>query len=142
MSFQGHGTDITVAAGADLSAKQFYAVKLNSSAAVVLAGAGEDAIGILQNKPASGQMATVRIAGVSKFVAGAAITAGARVASDANGKGKTAVAASVKTDDTGAAADAVVGSFALGHALEGASGDGIIFALLIARSGALPTTAA
>lgn len=142
MSFQGHGTDITVAAGADLSLKQFYAVKLDANAQVVAAGAGEDAIGVVQNKPKLGEMATVRIAGITKMVAGAAIAAGARVASGAAGKGKTAVAAYTNTSDAGAAQDALVGSFSLGHALEAAAGDGIVFALLIARSGALPTTAA
>lgn len=142
MAVQGHGTDITVTAGADLSAAQFRAVKLNSSGAVVLAGAGEDAIGVLQSKPASGQAATVRVAGITKFVAGAAIAGGVRVASDASGKAKTAVAASVKTDDAGAAADAVVASFTLGHAMEASAGADQVISVLLAKSGAVPTTAA
>lgn len=142
MTTQANGVDITRLAGADLSSSQYHFVKLDTNGEVVLSGAGEDAIGVLQNKPADGQAATVRVGGLSKVVAGAAITAGARVASDASGKAKTAVAATVNTSDTGAAADAVVASFALGNAFEAASGDGQIIEFLLARSGALPTTAA
>ena len=111
MSVQGHGIDITLIAGADLSAKQFYAVKLDSNGAAVVAGDGEDAVGILQNKPASGQAATVRVVGISKFVAGGAISLPNRVASDANGKAKAAVAGRTNTSDAGASADALLGSF-------------------------------
>lgn len=142
MSTQGYGVDITMIAGADLSAKQYCAVKLNSSGNIVAAGAGEDAVGILQTKPTSGQAGTVRISGVSKMVAGGSITAGSRVASDANGKAKAAVAATTKTDDTGAAADALVGSYTIGHLLETASADGQIVSVLLSMSGAIPTTAA
>ncbi|SCM71512.1 hypothetical protein KL86PLE_100245 [uncultured Pleomorphomonas sp.] len=142
MTTQANGLDITRLAGADLSSSQYLFVKLDANAQVVVAGAGEDAIGVLQNKPAAGQAATVRVGGLSKVVAGAAITAGARVASDASGKAKTAVAATVNTSDTGAAADAVVASFSMGHAFEAASGDGQVIEILLAHSGALPTTAA
>lgn len=142
MAVQGHGTDITLFAGADLSASQFLAVKLNSSGQAVLAGAGEDAVGVLQSKAVAGLPVTVRVAGITKFIAGAAIAAGARVASDADGKAKTAVAASVNTSDAGAAADAVAGSFTLGHALEAAAASGVVIAVLLSKSGAVPTTAA
>lgn len=78
-------------AGADLSAKQFYVVKLDSTVnQVVLAGAGELVYGVLQNKPALAAQATVMRSGVSKCVAGAAIALGAEVAADANGKVVTA----------------------------------------------------
>jgi len=42
-----------VLAGADLSGKQYYSAKLNSSGQIILSGAGENALGILQDKPAS-----------------------------------------------------------------------------------------
>ncbi len=142
MAVQGHGTDITLVAGADLSASQFLAVKLNSSGRAVLAGAGEDAVGVLQSKAGAGLPVTVRVAGITKFIAGDAIAAGARVASDADGKAKTAVAASVNTSDAGAPADAVAGSFTLGHALEAAAASGVFIAVLLSKSGAVPTTAA
>lgn len=73
-------------AGADLSAKQFYAVKVNSSKAIVLAGAGENALGVLQNDPTSGQAAEVMVVGVSKVKLGATVVAGENVMADAAGK--------------------------------------------------------
>lgn len=81
---------ITLAAGADLSAKQFYFVEVNSSGAAVLAGDGENAVGVLQNDPTSGNAATVGFFGVTKVKAGGTVTAGGFVASDTNGKAVTA----------------------------------------------------
>ena len=142
MSVQGHGIDITLIAGADLSAKQFYAVKLDSNGAAVLAGDGEDAVGILQNKPASGQAANVRIVGISKFVAGGAISLPNRVTSDANGKAKAAVAGRTNTSDAGASTDPLIGSFVLGRLLEASGAANQVVSVLIEKSGAIPTTAA
>lgn len=128
-------------AGADLSAKQYYAVKLNSSAQVVVAGAGVHTVGILQNKPESGQPATVGFAGISKAIAGGNIDAGMHVAADSAGKLVNATEAKVDTSDAGAASDPVIGSNVVGIALASAvSGD--IFEVLITNSGAVPTTAA
>ena len=74
-------------AGADLSAKQFYVVKLDSAAdgQVVLAGDGEG-IGILQDHNKVGQEATVRLLGMSKGISGSALVNGDELASDADGK--------------------------------------------------------
>ena len=92
-------------AGADLSAAQYKAVKLNSSGAAVLAGAGEFAIGILQNNPASGVAAMIATVGaISKAKAGGSITAGATVAVNASGLLVDAAEATVNTSDAGAAA--------------------------------------
>ena len=60
-----------------------------------LAGDGEAALGVLQNKPgeatgAGGEAASIRIYGVSKVVAAEAIDPGEEVASDADGKAKVA----------------------------------------------------
>lgn len=76
-------------AGADLSALQFRFVKLNSSGLVVaITLAADRAIGILQDKPsASGRSAEIMCDGISKLVAGQAMTAGNSVGPDANGKG-------------------------------------------------------
>jgi hypothetical protein len=85
---------ITLVAAADLSAEQFTHIE----AGAVQAGAGEKAVGILQNKPTSGQSATIAIAGsISKVVAGAAVSAGAQVASDATGRAVTATTSDVVT---------------------------------------------
>lgn len=77
---------ISLIAATDLSAKQFYAVKVDSNGKAALAGAGERAAGILQNDPASGKVANVMALGVSKAVYGASVTAGAELEVDANGK--------------------------------------------------------
>jgi len=85
---------ITLLAGADLSAKQFTAVDVNSSgAAITVTGAGARAVGVLMNKPTSGQAATVATMGVVKMVAGATVAAGANVQADAAGDAITAASA-------------------------------------------------
>ena len=97
MSQQHWGVDVTFEAGEDLSAARYLAMTLGSSdGTVVKAGATDQAIGILQNAPESGQAARVRMFGTTKAVAGAAITRGALVAVDANGK----VQAATAIDDT------------------------------------------
>lgn len=74
-------------AGADLSAKQFTAVIINSTVNEVVTTAGTEKIaGVLQNKPTAGQAAQVMVDGVTKGVAGAAITQGAEVEVLAGGK--------------------------------------------------------
>lgn len=73
-------------AGADLSAKRYYAVKLNSSGLIILAGAGENALGILQDKPESGKVGKVMCLGKSPAVYGASVTAGNSLTPDASGK--------------------------------------------------------
>lgn len=75
------------AAAADLSAKQFYAVKITAARAVNLASSGGEAIyGILQNNPTSGLAADVGFLGVSKAVIGAAVTAGDYLMTDSSGR--------------------------------------------------------
>lgn len=87
MAIKAVGTDITLVAGADLSAQQYRAVKVNTSGLAVLANATDlNQIGILQDKPAAGQAGSVRTEGVTKARAGTGpINAGDRVTSDANG---------------------------------------------------------
>lgn len=82
-------------AAADLSASQFYAVKITAARAVNLASTGGEPIyGILQNKPTSGQAADVGLFGITKAVAGAAITAGAYLMTDTSGRLITVVTTS------------------------------------------------
>lgn len=112
-----HGT---FTASADLSGAQFLAVKVSGSNTVTKAAASTDAvIGILQNKPASGQEAVVMTLGITKAVAGAAVAAGAEVMANASAKVITAASA--------AGANRVIGI-----ALEAAANaDEIISVLLI-----------
>jgi hypothetical protein len=137
------GVDITGPAAADLSTKQFYFVKLDSNGKFAVAGAGEVAVGVLQNTPnADGKIARVRILGSTKIIASAAITKGAVLASDAAGKAKAAVLGKTDTSDAGAAADALIGSHVAAVAMGSAAADGDAFAAILIHAGALPTTAA
>lgn len=80
---------ISLLPSADLSAKQFYFVKVDSSGEAALAGSGENAIGILQNKPnttGSELTASIETLGISQVVLGGTVTAGGNLMSDAAGK--------------------------------------------------------
>jgi hypothetical protein len=86
MAFDNSVQNITLPAAADLSAQQYRCMTVNASGQAAVANATALVVGILQNDPgAAGQPATVAYAGASKAVAGASITAGARVTADANG---------------------------------------------------------
>lgn len=81
---------ITLPAGADLTAAQFKFVKI-SSGAVVLGAAGNDCIGVLLNKPNTGEAAEVQIGGVAKVQADAALaTTGTKVMCSADGQAAAA----------------------------------------------------
>lgn len=99
MAVQDPGLDVGyLVAGADLSASQFCAVKASSSADLtcVLASTGGEAIlGILQNKPVSGEVADVRFSGVSKAKAGAAYNRNALLMTDTSGRMITATSTNV-----------------------------------------------
>lgn len=80
-------------ANADLSAKQYCFVKLTANNTVDVCSATTDVpIGVLQNKPTSGQNAAVTIDGITKIVAAATIAAGALIATDASGHAASGVA--------------------------------------------------
>lgn len=108
----------TLVAGADLSSAQYSLVKVDASGQAVLAGAGEAAVGVLQNDPESGEAATIAIGGVSKCRAGGSVDEG-NVTSDASGKA---------TADSG-------GSYVIGQALSAAGGADEFFTLLITHAG-------
>ena len=91
LAFENDVMDISVIAGADMSANQYKFVKLSADNTIVLcSGTTDDMLGVLQNKPKSGEVARVRIMGVSRILVGASpLTYGTKVGTDANG---TAVA--------------------------------------------------
>jgi hypothetical protein len=92
---------ITLPAGADLSTKQYYFVKVNSSGNAVLCAAATDApIGVLQNNPISGAEASIVVVGGTKLVAGAAIAAGIKIGTDSAGKADAKVAGTDTTEYT------------------------------------------
>lgn len=74
-------------AGADLSAKQYYFVELDSDGHVTACnGATDKAIGVLQNDPTSGQAALVCVFGRTKVSADAALSIGDLVGTSADGQ--------------------------------------------------------
>lgn len=85
---QAGALDVTLLANASLTTKQYYAVKRDATTGLVaLAGANEKCLGILQNKPAEGELAQVRVAGVSlaKLTEGGTISFGKFLTPTANG---------------------------------------------------------
>ena len=94
MAFEQSGSskvDIPLKAAADLRTHQYKWVKLDAAGNVVLcAAAGERPFGVLQNKPNLGETASVRILGLSKAVASAAIATPNPVSTDAAGLTKAA----------------------------------------------------
>lgn len=113
MAYQQAQTNITLKAGADLSAKQYFFVKIDTDGDVVLAGNGENAIGVLQNAPAEGEAANIAVAGVSKVIIGdtTSLDSGSVISSDANGKATLGVstdfALAILIEDTTANDDVV-----------------------------------
>lgn len=93
MAARQNPIDINAVAQADLSTKQFYLVKKDTSNkdGVVLSGDGNAAIGVLINKPASGKVAKVQVGGVAPVKVGSTgLTVGVELASNANGEAVTA----------------------------------------------------
>lgn len=75
-------------AGADLSTKQFYFVKLSGTGrgVVVCNGATDQPIGVLQNKPTSGQIAEVMVIGLSKVSGDADLAIGDLIGTSGDGQ--------------------------------------------------------
>jgi hypothetical protein len=103
-----------LAAGSDLSTKQYHVVKLDAQGKAVLAGAGELSLGILQNDPSEGQACDIAVDGVSKAKAGASITLGSLLSANANGQ----------------VVPATSGDYVIGIALEAASSGDIVSVLI------------
>lgn len=116
MATQTPTFSITRKANADLSAKQYLFMELVAGGKVDTCGATTDvAVGVLQNDPKSGELASVAILGTSKVVAGGAITEGDFVSPTAAGKAQTTVAT----------------QYPRGIALEAAAADGDIIEILL-----------
>lgn len=97
-------------ATSSLATSQFCFVKLDTSAQIVLAGNGNAAIGVVQDKPAANDPGLVCGPGsITKVQCGGSISAGQQVQSDGSGK----------------AVAAVTGSYVLGWALEAGANNGI-----------------
>lgn len=80
--------DITLVCGATTMAdKQYHFVTLHTDGTAIVCGAGGVSIGILQNTPAVGEAARVRVLGTSKLVMDAAVDEGIPIKSIAGGAG-------------------------------------------------------
>lgn len=111
---------ITLVAAADLSTKQFYFVKIDSSGkAALCSGATDKPIGVLQNTPASGQEAVVTVVGGTKVIASASLDEGTAIGTTAAGK---AGAKTVGTDTT---------NYIVGTIIVAAGADGEIATALV-----------
>lgn len=80
---------VSADAASDLSAKQFYAVKLDTTTAgskISLATAAKNCDGFLQDKPTSGRAGQIAVLGISKvaITASTAITSGQLLEVDTN----------------------------------------------------------
>lgn len=87
MSFYNEQRNIAMDAAVDLSASQYTVVKLSAANKINVASLNTSRtyLGILQTDPTSGQRATVCVNGVSKAVAGAAVTVGDIITHDSSG---------------------------------------------------------
>lgn len=112
MAYAGQQICATFEAGADLSAKQYYFVKLSAANTVNVCTAITDIpIGILQNKPGSGEAATVCLFGISKVSANGTLAAGNLIGTSADSQADAITA--------GGTPDSTV--YTMGQALEAAA---------------------
>tara|TARA_Y100000310_G_scaffold340038_1_gene434550 strand:- start:406 stop:804 length:399 start_codon:yes stop_codon:yes gene_type:complete len=125
----GRVTSRTMAAAADMRTMQYVVLRAAAAGTTNQASNpsldANEVIGVLQNKPNSGQAATVGYHGETKCVGGGTVTVNALVAP--NGSGRVI--------------DATSGDFVLGMALEAATTDGErVRVLLRLPSVQLPTS--
>lgn len=115
--FSNYAVKATLVAGADLSEKQYHFVKIDNGTgrAVIVSGATDRPVGVLQNNPTSGQEAEVLIVGGTKLAAGGTASAGQALFANASGQGVTlaygstgSAAFSVGTFITAGSASAIV----------------------------------
>lgn len=86
MAYEIPGFSFSLIAGQDLSASQFCAVDVSSAGKAALPVQGKRSIGIVQNKPVSGEVATIVTSGVSKVKIGiTGLVAGNNVTVDDDG---------------------------------------------------------
>lgn len=109
---------IVATADVDLTSNQYHIMRYSGDHTIDISSGDASAhIGVLQDKPDSGQNGSVLVMGVSKVVAGASITAGKLITSNGSGR---AIAATDGSQDV-----------IIGRALEAASNDGEVFEALI-----------
>ena len=101
MAYEGQQILVpALVAGEDLSAKQYYYVKLSANNTVIAPTLATDIpIGVLQNNPdASGKSATVCSIGVTKVSSNEALTAGWLIGTSADGQADRKIAGTDPTE--------------------------------------------
>jgi hypothetical protein len=117
MAYEIPGFSFTLVAAADQSASQFRFINVDSNGkGVTPSVAGQRVVGVRNNKPKSGEAATIVASGISIVESGAAVTVGGDVMTDTSGRA---------IDATGATA------IVAGIALEAASAAGQFIAVLL-----------
>lgn len=95
------GMDIGIATQIDLSSSQFYFGLLNSTGLITVAGAGQHALGVIQDGPVGTvsipKNCTIRYGGITKIVCGGTFVAGDYLSSDASGRAVKYTGATVFT---------------------------------------------
>ncbi len=121
MAYENLGKAISLPVAADLSASQFCFVTIDSNGRAALAGDGNDACGVLQDKPAAlDRPGNIMVGiGITTVKSGAATTKGGYMASDS----------------TGRAVDAASGDYILGEFLEAAGAANQYVAALFQKRG-------
>lgn len=121
MAFENSKTIITLEAAADLSGKQYYFVAVDANGKAALTGNNGNPIGVLQNKPAAGEAASICVYGVTKVYVGThtGIGTGYNIGCDANSAAKVSAS----------------GAFRLGVSLEDPTANGDIISLLFQKNG-------
>ena len=115
-----YSVKVSLEAAADLSAKQYHFVKLDSAGkAAVVTAITDRPIGVLQNAPTAGQEAEVLVVGGTKLVAGEAVTEGAVISTTSAGKADSITVGSATTQ------------YILGTALTEIAADGEILTAVI-----------
>lgn len=95
MAYEGpHTTKLTgLSASADLSAKQYYLVKMSGDNTVTVCAAATDIpVGVLQNAPGDGETAEVLAIGVTKVVGDEDLDAGDLIGTSGDGQAAEVVA--------------------------------------------------
>lgn len=130
MAYQiGPNMVISLEAAEDLSTKQYHFVLIDSDGkAANVSGDTNNPIGVLQNKPTSGQSAEVLIAGVSKLECNAAIaTPGDELSCNFTTSGANA--------ETGRAQASVAGQHIAGRLLTASGAQGDIVTAIVSFDG-------
>jgi hypothetical protein len=82
----GNGTFYSAQAAETLASAQYKVGKLNSTGYLAIAASATTGLGIIQNDAASGEVGLIQLSGISKAVAAASVTVGAKLASNTTGQ--------------------------------------------------------